>query len=116
MRLSVMKALPTSAELDLAGARDAGTFMIELRGNPAGYSAFVKARERNWEDPLRQPIERSVEHLLSLIIRTIETGTAGSDDMRLTKAELIGFRQQGGAPNGGAGELSLEHSNPHPSP
>ena len=32
-----MKALPTTAELLLAGYTDAGTFLVELRANPAAY-------------------------------------------------------------------------------
>ena len=77
VRVATMKALPTRAELALLGARDAGTFLIELRSNPTGYAAFVKARVRGWDDPLRQPIHRCLEHLLSLIIRTIELGMPG---------------------------------------
>jgi hypothetical protein len=74
VRVATMKALPTYAELALLGARDAGTFLIGLRAkNPTGYAAFVKARERGWEDTLRQPIQRCLEHLLSLLLRTIET-------------------------------------------
>ena len=42
-------------------------------GNPAAYTTFVEARERAWDEPLRQPIERCVESLLALIIRTVET-------------------------------------------
>lgn len=98
VRVATMKALPTNAELAILGARDAGTFLIQLRANPAGYTAFVKARERGWEDPLRQPIRRCVEHLLSLIIRTIETGLSESaGDMVLKRSELVRFHSQDGA-------------------
>ena len=83
--------------------RNAGFFLLELRNNPTGYSAFVRSRERAWDEELREPIEVCVHHLLCLIIRTIESGLSGSaGDMRLTKAELVAFHRQGGAPSGGA--------------
>ena len=111
VRVATMKALPTRAELALLGARDAGTFLIDLRSNPTGYAAFVKARERGWDDPLRQPIHRCLEHLLSLIIRTIELGMpggsagGGADVNVFTPAVLKNFYLKG-APNGGMGQRS----------
>ena len=111
VRVATMKALPTRAELALLGARDAGTFLIELRSNPTTYAAFVKARVRGWDDPLRQPIHRCLEHLLSLIIRTIELGMPGgsaggvADVNVFTPAVLKNFYLKG-APNGGMGQRS----------
>ena len=97
VRLATMKALPTTAELLLLGANDCGTFLTELRANPQGYNAFVEARERAWGDKLRQPIERCVEHLINLLIRTVESATTGFADCKLSKATLMRFRQQAGA-------------------
>ena len=103
-----MQALPTNAELAILGARDAGTFLVELRSNPEGYRNFIKARERGWEDPLRQPVHRCVEHLISLLIRTIETGLSGEGDMRLSTKEMLFFHNNEGAPNNGAGAPGTE--------
>jgi hypothetical protein len=100
VRVATMKALPTYAELALLGARDAGTFLIGLRAkNPTGYSAFVKARERGWEDTLRQPIQRCLEHLLSLLLRTIEYGlpSAVTSELTIRHKELVKFHEHGGA-------------------
>ena len=98
VRCSTMKALPTRTELLLAGAPDAGTFLVNLRSNPSAYKSFVEERERAWDAPLRQPIERCVESMIALIIRTIEmsTGMSGGD-FQLSKAELTRFYKQGGA-------------------
>ena len=102
VRCSTMKTLPTRTELMLAGASDAGTFLIGLRTNPSAYNSFVEERERSWDDPLRQPIERCVEGILALIIRTIER-SIGMDagDFRLSKSEILRFHKQGGAINMG---------------
>jgi hypothetical protein len=100
VRVATMKALPTYAELALLGARDAGTFLIGLRAkNPTGYAAFVKARERGWEDTLRQPIQRCLEHLLSLLLRTIEYGlpSAVTTELTIREKELVKFHEHGGA-------------------
>ena len=40
---------------------------------------------------LAQPIWRCVDHLVSLMIRTIEEGTAGKDDLQLSEAEGRNF-------------------------
>lgn len=98
VRCATMKALPTTAELLLLGAADCGSFMTELRANPQAYNVFVEARERSWGDKLRQPIERCVEHLISLIIRTVENAlSVDGDDCKLSKSEVIKFKKQGGA-------------------
>ena len=100
VRCATMKALPTKAELLVAGAHDAGLFLVELRANPQAYNTFVEARERAYEAPLRQPIERCVEHLISLVIRTVETSIKDKPedyDFRISKNEIIRFYRQGGA-------------------
>jgi hypothetical protein len=102
VRCATMKALPTTAELLLLGATDCGTFMTELRANPQAYTIFVEARERSWGDKLRQPIARCVEHLLSLLVRTVESSTSGGSDCKLSKSEVVRFRHQGGANIGDA--------------
>ncbi len=74
VRVSTMKALPTDAELDAAGAADAGAYLIALRGRPASYDAFVEARDAKWNSTPSQPIDRCLTHLLALFFRTIEAG------------------------------------------
>ena len=98
VRCSTMKTLPTRTELHHAGVPDAGTFLVNLRSNPSAYKSFVEERERDWDAPLRQPIEHCVESVIALIIRTIELsiGTSGGD-FQLSKTELIRFYKQGGA-------------------
>ena len=99
VRASTMKALPTTSELLRANVSDAGLFLVELRGNPAAYATFVEARERAWDAPLQQPIERCVEHLVSLIIRTVDAsiGRASHEARGISKSEVMRFHRQGGA-------------------
>jgi hypothetical protein len=110
VRCATMKALPTKGELIFSGYKDAGSFLVQLRTNPAAYAQFVEHRERAWDEPLRQPIERCVEHLLSLVIRTIEVSTTGWGDGKLSKSEITRFYRQGGfrvgASNSGPGAPS----------
>lgn len=98
VRVSTMKALPTTSELLLAGYADAGLYMVGLMANPTAYNVFVEARERHFGDPLSMPIERCVEHLLQLIIRVIESSISGGSgqDGRISKNELMRFHRFGG--------------------
>ncbi len=78
VRLAVMKALPTDEEIKRSGRMDAGDFILELKQDPVKYSEFVRTRGRKIDEAPLQRVERCVEHLLSLIVRTVERATSTS--------------------------------------
>lgn len=115
VRVATMKALPTDEALAREGCVDAGALLLRLRKNPDVYRGWVKAHGRRWDEPLPQPVERAVAHLLMLLIRTIEavtarkgprkgssvaTGKSGvtvvEDSANLSKTEVLNFRKEGG--------------------
>jgi hypothetical protein len=69
VRLAVLKALPTDAELDAADEPDAGRHLACLeRDNKEAYDVLVRSRAVPWgEEPL-QPIERCVHHMVNVIL------------------------------------------------
>ena len=87
-RLSVLKALPTDAEVDAAGCDDAGDYVLRLRErDEAAHARLVEERKGRWGELPKQPVHRCVEHLITLMIRIIEAATPGKDNLRLTQQE-----------------------------
>ena len=79
-RVAVLKALPTDAEVDAASCRDAGVFLETLRERDSdAYDTLLRERRVAWGEEPRQPPERCVAHLLSLVVRRIEEGAGGVD-------------------------------------
>lgn len=96
VRLATMKALPLDDEIEKAGFKDAGDFMINLQRYPSVYQKFLADHAQHWDEEPLQPIGRCVEHLITLIIRTVETGGAtssGGEDMKLSEREVGAFRR-----------------------
>ena len=94
-RLSVLKALPTDDEIATAGFSDAGLYMRHLKETDENaYEKMLAARAAPWPGAAPQPIERCVEHIITIIIRSIEEQTAGADDMSLDKKELCEFMEK----------------------
>ena len=88
-RLAVLKALPTDAEIEEAGCQDAGHYMLELkRRDERAYTGFLHERATRWGDEPRQPSDRCLGHLITVVIRRIEAITAGKDNLDLTPAEV----------------------------
>lgn len=90
VRLSLMLALPTDGDLEETGAADAGEFLLAMRINePVSYTAFLTSHRPKFSDPdgsdydeaAHQPVWRCLEHLLKLIIRTIEHATSATNDV-----------------------------------
>ena len=72
---------------------DAGHFLIELQAeSPQLYDEWCEARRRPWHAPEpAQPVAMCVRHLLTLVLRTIEASTPGSDNLRITEFEAKAF-------------------------
>ena len=95
--MACMKSLPFDAEIDEAGCTDAGHFVLELQCYPQLYANFVTERAQRWDEEPLQPVGRCLEHLITIIIRTVEGSTQGEDNLSLTKAEASAFFKSGGA-------------------
>jgi len=92
VRLSMTLSLPTDLELDEAGAKDAGEFLLAMQASsPKAYQSFLSSHRPKHSDPDGSdyeahgevmPVWRRVEHTVHLIVRTVEhnmTVTAASD-------------------------------------
>ena len=94
-RMGVLKALPTDDEIAAAGFSDAGMYMRHLKETDENtYEKMLAARAAPWPGAAPQPIERCVEHIVTIIIRSIEEQTVGADDMSLDKKELLEFMEK----------------------
>uniref|UniRef100_A0A7S4C291 Uncharacterized protein n=1 Tax=Chrysotila carterae TaxID=13221 RepID=A0A7S4C291_CHRCT len=69
VRSSTMKALPTDELLRAANFDDAGQYMLHLReANQEGLRIFYSRFGQRWFKQPKQPIDRCVVHMISLII------------------------------------------------
>ena len=106
-RVAVLKALPTDEEITAGGYMHAGDMLVCLRDDdPPAYKALIRAHANPWgawavEGGLRQPTCRCVEHVLTMIIHTIEVSTRGEDDLLLTEKECASYFGNGGAQSPG---------------
>ena len=92
MRAATLTPLPTDAEVEAAGCKDAGEFVVRMKErDPADWKEFGAAVAVPWGGELRQPVERCVEHLCMVMIRTVEGGTQFEDDARITRLEARQF-------------------------
>ena len=73
------QVLPTQEQLFDADCEDAGEFILQMRARPEAYAAFISANALPWDTwhaphgPELEPVVRRVEHLCSLVVRTIES-------------------------------------------
>ncbi len=103
VRVATMKALPTEEEVADAGCDDAGGFFLKLKA-AFKYDSFVRQNPQEWDQPLRQPIHKCVDALITIIIRHIEDETRGEDNLSLTEAEARAYLRVRGVGEGAAGK------------
>eukprot|EP00962_Isochrysis_galbana_P030622 scaffold9933_cov125-Isochrysis_galbana.AAC.4 len=103
-RLAAVAPLPTDDEIRQGGFEDAGQLILDLRfGDPRAYDAFIRSRAGRWDEPPTQPMERCVEHLLFVLIRTVEASAGNANgDGRLSSREAGSFYQEGTYRDGNA--------------
>ena len=96
VRLACIAALPTDAEIFETDATDAGEYLLALRSDPLKLQEFIASRKVGWQREPRQKVHRCVSHLLSYLVRVIESnaGKRAVSDMRLTEDEVEDFDQQ----------------------
>lgn len=78
VRLACTMALPTDAELDAAGAQDAGEFLHGLQDDGNGLDRFVREHRADWRGQPRQHVSRCVAHLIALLLRSVKQDVAKS--------------------------------------
>ena len=98
-RISVMKALPTDAEVADAGAADVGEFILELQEIPSDFLAWVDDWNAEHSAPIikaTQPAHRALNGLIVLMVRTVEStlerleqgSTQKGGNLQVSKKEL----------------------------
>lgn len=89
VRMSITIALPTDYDIEAAGAADAGELLLAMRANsPKAYQSFLESHRpkhsdpdgSDYEDHCMQPVWRCVEHLIKLLVRTVEHNTSALRD------------------------------------
>ena len=99
VRVACMKSFPTDRQIEQAGCADAGHFLLQLQCYPSLHAEFVAEHAQHWYSEPRQPACRCVDHLIALIIRTVEGSTEGSNNLILTRGEAKAFMARGAASN-----------------
>ena len=98
-RISVLKKMPSNAEIVEGGFDDAGQMLLSMRINePGAYKVLVESGATPWGTEPTQPLQVCVEQLLMLIIRTVEAKIGathklspkveGTADLQLTATEV----------------------------
>ena len=98
VRVAVMKALPTDEEIAASGSKHAGEHMEKLKKDDEEmYDAMLRERAIPWgAEPTLQSTAKCVKHTLDIMIHTIETETAGTDNLKLTEREVqLWLKQKG---------------------
>ena len=97
-RISVCKSLPTDDEIAQAGFAHAGSYMANLRlTDEEAYQRMLVERAQPWgAEPTLQPVARCVDHTISMMICSIESDTAGADDLGITAREMTNYMKDKG--------------------
>ena len=97
VRMATMKSMPFDDEIEASGSADGGQYLLELQEHPTLHKMFLDSHHQEWDDPPLQPIHRSVDHLASLIVRTVDEATKGRTDGVISKEEARLFHASGGS-------------------
>jgi hypothetical protein len=88
--------LPTDMQIYEHGFEDAGAMILTLRNDrPAEYAAFLSQNMRRSDEPLNQPVFRLVDHMCTLMIRTVMQEAKVATDLEgLTLEQMELFRKK----------------------
>ena len=85
VRFACLKAFPTDEEIAEAGCTDAYGYIQWLSiANEEKYDLMLETQSTPWGSEPRQPADRCLDHLMSIIVRTIESKTTMGADSNLT--------------------------------
>lgn len=72
VRVAQQKAMPTDEEVEEYGYADGGEFLLRLKDDdPGAYRDFIELNERQWWERTRQPIDKKISIMLTLVMRTL---------------------------------------------
>ena len=95
MRASLEMPLPTDDEISASGFGDAGLYLLHLRHHDDAFDDFLETHHEAAAHLALTPPHRCVEHLLALLVRTIEEGTdVGRDDAEVSAKEMAAFAER----------------------
>ena len=61
-----------------------------MRIHTPAYQTMLRKRAIPWgEEPTIQPLARCIDHVISMMIHTMEIETAGTDNQSLTEQEAV---------------------------
>lgn len=89
--MSLLVALPTDAEITAVGAKDAGQYIMMLRGSEIEMAEFIKTRKRAWNQEPSQQVGRCIDHLLNIFTTMVELNTKGETDSIVSRSEADQF-------------------------
>ena len=72
VRMSVLKAWPNDEEIRASGFPDCGLYMLNLQKDEQQYHNLLSSRNVDWGAKTFMPVARCVEHMLILIVHTVE--------------------------------------------
>ena len=96
--VATLKALPTEEEVASSGCADAGEYLIKLETeHPMKLQQLERERGIPWGEDVWNgdmvSFAKRLDMVICLMLRTIEEGTAGSDDLMVKAAEVTQFFQ-----------------------
>ena len=94
VRLSLMTALPTDAELIETNAEDAGEYIMKLRNYKDEMRTFIRERKRSWDQEPLQRVGRCVDHFCCFMARMMEINSTGGVNYKVSQKEVMSFRRR----------------------
>jgi hypothetical protein len=92
IRMATMISFPTDEEIEAAGASDGGDFLIAMqRDSPKSFCHFIETHRpkhkhpdaQDWDRHADKPVSRCLQHLLMLLVKTVEFNTSAERDASL---------------------------------
>lgn len=92
-RIALLKSLPTDEEIAAANHKHAGAYMAAyLEEEEDAYLMMLADRATPWgQEQTLQPVVRCVEHTISMMIHTMETDVAMTDNLKLSEFEAVSW-------------------------
>ena len=95
VRMSTMVPLPSDNEIKEVNAQDAGEFVITLQqASEKAFGEFIVASKRTFDQEPKQRVHRCVDHLMSVMVRTIEQNSKGTRDLTVDVHEAEHFMKR----------------------
>ena len=93
-RLSMLKALPTDAELEAAGQPNAALYLAELRlSDEERYRVMLEKRAKEWgaQPSANMPVHRCIEHLCALLVHAVAEDPSSTE---VSSVDMIRWQEK----------------------